>query len=180
MSIWLAEINGKLVRSIIGKDFKKFLLKVSFIPNLIIILTNYCSIDIQSDAVFNPIISSKFWSRLLQQAACSLIQRKNHLKVPRGIFAENVLLQDLQLGLQNIEPGLKTNSRCRKMGLIAFKFILKHNQTCSGYCFVFIEACRASRLVRTRCSYPLVLPLRYTYKILLSIIWSIDSNRTKN
>jgi ATP-binding cassette subfamily D (ALD) protein 3 len=32
MSIWLAEINGKLVKSIIGKDFKKFLLKVSFIP----------------------------------------------------------------------------------------------------------------------------------------------------
>ena len=29
MSIWLAEVNGKIVKAIVEKNFKKFLLKVS-------------------------------------------------------------------------------------------------------------------------------------------------------
>ena len=29
MSIWLAEVNGRIVKSIVERDFKKFLMKVS-------------------------------------------------------------------------------------------------------------------------------------------------------
>lgn len=32
MSIWLADVNGKIVKSIVEKNFKKFLLKVSSCP----------------------------------------------------------------------------------------------------------------------------------------------------
>ena len=79
MSIWLADVNGKIVKSIVERNFRKFLIKVSqTMPKFII---NFICLDIKPAFVCNPLISSQFCIGLFQQAASDFIQRENHRKI---------------------------------------------------------------------------------------------------
>ena len=67
MSIWLADVNGKIVKAIVDRNFKKFCMKVSDNKNvhhlMVIVL-----LDIKSVAVCHPIVGSQFIFRLFLEA----------------------------------------------------------------------------------------------------------------
>jgi len=63
MSIWLADVNGKIVKAIVDRNFKKFLLKVSNIKYLI---NSEFNLDIESIVVCDTFLSCQFGPRLLQ------------------------------------------------------------------------------------------------------------------
>lgn len=87
LSIWLADVNGQIVRSIVNRSLSDFLKRVYlFYPDDIFI-------DICSDAVFYPLFRSKFRNGIFLKVACNGIQRATYRIFPWQVFAKNVLLQ---------------------------------------------------------------------------------------
>ena len=72
MSIWLADVNGKVVKAIVEKNFKKFCYRVSAFS-----LLTAC-LDFQPHAVFNSVFGSQLGHGLLFQAAGRVVQREDY------------------------------------------------------------------------------------------------------
>lgn len=91
MSIWLADVNGKIVKAIVEKNFNKFCYRVSIFSYTI--YTNFFfNLDFQHDVVLYSILSSELRHGLLHQIVVNLFQNENHSLLPRGISPKNVLL----------------------------------------------------------------------------------------
>jgi hypothetical protein len=69
MSIWLADVNGKVVKAIVELDFNKFCLRVSRV-----FLTYINLIDNKFDAIFNPKFGGKLWYGIFYKTIISFIQ----------------------------------------------------------------------------------------------------------
>jgi len=77
MSIWLAEINGKLVKSIIGKDFKKFLLKIF---NLMLFSIPSSAVNSGLD-YFNKLLAISFRERITEKFHEEYLQKMFYYKI---------------------------------------------------------------------------------------------------
>ena len=88
MSIWLADVNGKVVKAIVQRDVNKFAYRVSF--NVITL------IDFEPYAVLDSFECRQLRLGLLLKAAVGGFPRENHHLFPRVIPSQDVLLQNLQ------------------------------------------------------------------------------------
>jgi hypothetical protein len=70
MSIWLADVNGRVVKAIVNKDLKMFLKRVSNCHTSPIIDTDFCVVPI-----FTALISCKLSDRLREQVDGVAVQR---------------------------------------------------------------------------------------------------------
>ena len=85
MSIWLADVNGKIVKAIVERNFKKFVYRVS---NMIIMVYNFnfyftsLHLDYEFNAFLDSIICSKFRYGVLFQATFCCFQGEDYQILP--------------------------------------------------------------------------------------------------
>jgi ABC-type uncharacterized transport system fused permease/ATPase subunit len=89
LSIWLADVNGQIVKSIVNRSLPDFLRRVRHIC----IFMHLPLIDILFNAVCHTFIYSKLSYGLLLEAPCYGCQGKTHKIFPQKILTKNVLLQ---------------------------------------------------------------------------------------
>ena len=77
MSIWLADVNGKVVKAIVQRDVNKFAYRVSF--NVITLS------DFEPHAVLDSVECRQLRSGLLLEVAVCGVPRENHHLLPRVI-----------------------------------------------------------------------------------------------
>jgi hypothetical protein len=65
MSIWLADVNGRVVKSIVERNFNLFCKRVSKIASQILFT------DILIDALLHPLVGGEFGHGVFFQAALS-------------------------------------------------------------------------------------------------------------
>ena len=90
MSIWLADVNGRVVKAIVNKSFPEFLSRVSTTAFL------YVSVDRNFIPIRHSELHSQFSPGLPPKKACSFIQKENHKLLPQLLPQVHALLQDLQ------------------------------------------------------------------------------------
>ena len=79
MSIYLADVNGKIVKSIVDRNFSKFCYRVS--KNKDLSLT-FVLLDFQFGNVLSPGFRSEFSYGLLPEAPIGFLQREDHSLLP--------------------------------------------------------------------------------------------------
>jgi hypothetical protein len=88
MSIWLADVNGKIVKAIVERSFSKFCYRVSSKYHAY----KFGRLDFQHDVVLDPIVRRQLGDGLLHEAALGGLPREDHALLSRPVSAENVLL----------------------------------------------------------------------------------------
>lgn len=97
MSIWLADVNGQVVKAIVNKSLSQFLSKVCHRPFLIAYALK-CVADFQLVLVRRAFIDHQLGHRLYPEETGPSIPQAPNLSLPLGIPEKHALLQDLQLG----------------------------------------------------------------------------------
>ena len=78
MSIWLADVNGRIVKSIVERNWNLFLKRVSHISLMFL----FYFLDLPIGSLLDSILRSKLRYGLLCEAALGGIQRENHRLFP--------------------------------------------------------------------------------------------------
>lgn len=73
MSIWLADVNGRVVKAIVNKDLQLFLKRVRQHSPLILSLINILCLDFHSFLVRYTILYSEFGARVRAEDASPCI-----------------------------------------------------------------------------------------------------------
>lgn len=89
MSIWLAEVNGRIVNAIVSRDLKLFVYRVSHSIDLI-------PIDFRTVLLRTSVLGRELGHRVLPKAAGFVFPKAADETFPQGILEEHALLQDLQ------------------------------------------------------------------------------------
>jgi len=112
LSIWLADVNGQVVKAIVNRNFSEFIKRVRDFTLELKTLT----IDPWFDVVRDPLLDSELGHGILQQVAGDVVQTAPVKVLPQPLPLEDVLLQDMQLGQPYPEPGPATDPGPRQVG----------------------------------------------------------------
>lgn len=128
MSIWLADVNGRVVKAIVNKSFPEFLQKVSHRSKSPNIFVRPC-VDFQTLPFCCAFFYDQLGNRLHPEEVGVSVPQAPDDVLPRALPQEHALLQDLQLGQPHSEPGPETDARRRKVGLLPLHSVHQPGQT---------------------------------------------------
>lgn len=77
MSIWLAEVNGKIVKAIVDRNFKKFMIKIL---NLLLFAIPSSGVNSALD-YFNKLLAVSFRERITEKFHDDYLQRMFYYKI---------------------------------------------------------------------------------------------------
>ena len=127
MSIWLADVNGMIVRAIVKRSLSDFIKRLFYL-----MLFAIPSSAVNSGIEFlSKLLALAFRTRLTDYLHNKYLQKMFYYKV--RLKGRLILCVDLQLGLQNFKSRPKTHSGFGQVGCFSIKYVPQLLEACAGF-----------------------------------------------